>query len=87
MTILQIIQKYPIKNKAWEASDSLLFTEMSDVSSGGSSVALDPWNRPLPSAGWEANRESSTEEVGDVIFWQVETTVGGQSVPLRIFND
>ena len=80
-TLETLLGKYPQRNKEWDAHSDrgtpCFYTEASDLAGGG-----DPWDRPLPQE-YTVVRDGE----GEVMYWEHVTTVAGQKVLLRIYND
>ena len=73
----EVIRQYPIRNLAWNATGGCFYAEDSDLQ-----TILDPWNRKFPHAP-----EKQYNRDGDLAFWNYTTTVAGQPVVCKIFND
>ena len=81
--------KYPVRQFGWIVTNPEnidgefveLFIEDSTLGGNGN---LDPWKRAMPSRStWRKHSDSE----GEITFWTTQTTVEGQPVMLKIFND
>jgi len=75
----ELIREYPIKNPAWMALDQCFVAEMPLLRLH----YRDPWNRPFPNDEPQVVRDGE----GEIITWIYKTTVNGQEIICKVFND
>jgi hypothetical protein len=81
-SVTDILKCYPQRNMVWQPLDSMFIADASDF--GGLPIK-DPWNRPFPNQSGVIDAKYDAE--GDIIYWNYKTTVDGEEVVCKIFND
>jgi hypothetical protein len=83
MSPLEIMLKYPRRNKVWsyDAMTGRWTTEASELGSD-EGKNLDPWNRPIP----PVHREMRNAE-NELVGWVYESSVEQSLVELVVYND
>lgn len=85
-SVVEILREHPQQIEAWQPLDSMFTAFASDLNippGGDPRAARDPWNRSFPTQKLLASRDAE----GDITFWDLKTTVNGDEVLCRIFND
>ena len=83
--LANILEEFPQKNPAWWPVDSCFVVEASDLGlrpGVSPDTVKDPWNRFFPCAP-----QPITNEEQGLVAWHFTTTVAGQAIECRIFND
>ena len=81
--VLEITRIYPVINRVWTTLDSMFVTDSSEWHHEGPFKWTDPWGRKFPNTA----RDVQFDKEGDVCYWDYYTTVDGEKVHCRIFND
>lgn len=81
----ELVREFPVKNTAWMTLDTCFVAEASELGfpGGGFDVAiLDPWNRPFTK-----DPEPQYNSDYEIVAWNLWTSVNGQAIKCKIFND
>lgn len=85
-SVTDILKVYPQKNSAWMALDTCFIAEASDLGippGADPRAATDPWNRSFMFKPVDVRRDFE----GEIIGWDLKTSVDGQEVICKIMND
>ena len=82
-----ILTEFPQRNPAWAALDTCFVVEASEMGlqpgiSPNNLNVKDPWSRLFPCPPRAIINESH-----ELVAWHFSTTVRGQEIECRIFND
>jgi hypothetical protein len=86
-SMLDVVKEYPVRVPAWVPLDDCFVADASDFRLKPGQIPMlnrvrDPWNRRFPCV----SRPVSNKE-GELVAWHFTTTVNGQEIECRIFND
>lgn len=84
-----VLKEFPMKNPAWMALDPLnvIVTDASDLGLRAGQPpdienVKDPWNRRFPKPG-----RPIADKEQELVAWHFTTTIRGQEIECKIFND